>query len=112
MAGGKASRVRCYFHIRRCFDVSRRRRSLKERLRHKGVFRHERRPPVSAGRGVEFSRATLAKGKISPEYSASENVHYSFDVAENGRGRASGEKSFRRSNLLLEEGMIDRGECG
>lgn len=80
-----------------CFDVSRRRRSLKERLRHKGVFRHERRLPVSAGRGVEFSCATLAKGKISPEYSASENVHYSFDVAENGgrggrRGRQRGEK--------------------
>ena len=99
-------RARC------CFDVSRRRRSLKERLRHKGVFRHERRPPVSAGHGVEFSRTALAKRKISPEYSASENVHYSFDVAENGGKGPAGRKVFDARNLLLEEGMIDRGECG
>lgn len=53
--------------------------SLKERSSQRR--RSVTRPPVSTGH-PKFSRITSAKGKISPEYSASENVHYSFDGSE------------------------------
>lgn len=77
----------CYFHISGAGEgvalTSRHGSSLKERSSQRR--RSVTRPPVSAGH-PEFSRITSAKGKISPEYSASENVHYSFDGGEDRGG--------------------------
>lgn len=52
--------------------------------RHKGDV--PSRDHLSRRATPEFSRITSAKGKISPEYSASENVHYSFDGGEDRGG--------------------------
>lgn len=67
----------CYFHVSGVEGValtSRHGSRLKERSSQRR--RSVTRPPASPGQPVYNG------GKISPEYSASENVHYSFDGSE------------------------------